>query len=62
MSAQRGVAHHKARLTEAQVEEMRAMYEAWKAAGEHKGYRCLEVIYGTSMWTCRDIVTYRTRI
>lgn len=56
-----GEKHHKARLTDAQVQDMRDLYQSWKAAKANKGYSALGEIFGCSMWTARDIVTYRTR-
>jgi hypothetical protein len=60
--ARRGEKHHRARLTNDQVRDMRQTYEAWKAAGSSKGYKWLGWIFGVSQWTARDIVTYRTRV
>ena len=56
-----GAAHHNARLSDAQVHDMRNLYQSWKAAKANKGYSALGEIFGCSMWTARDIVTYRTR-
>lgn len=56
-----GENHHNAKLTDEQVKEMRDLYETWKEAKANKGYSALGLIFGCSMWTARDIVTYRTR-
>lgn len=53
--------HHRAKLTNDQVKDMRNLYQAWKEANSNKGYGTLAEIFGCSMWTARDIVTYRTR-
>lgn len=58
----RGEKHHNANLTDEQVKDMRQLYASWKAAGASKGYGTLAEIFGCSMWTARDICTYRTRI
>lgn len=57
-----GQDHHNAKLTDEQVKDMRELYESWKEAGANKGYGTLAEIFGCSMWTARDICTYRTRI
>ncbi|VVE27317.1 hypothetical protein PCO31111_03470 [Pandoraea communis] len=57
-----GEKHHKARLPDAKVREMRAMYHENSNCGHRKGYGALGRIFGCSEWTARDIVTYRTRI
>lgn len=59
-----GEKHHKARLSDAKVREMRAMYHGWQTSTctNRKGYGVLGRIFGCSPWTARDIVTYRTRI
>lgn len=49
------------RIPDAVVREMREIYTSWKAAGSWKGYGELAKMFGVSMWTVRDIVTYRTR-
>jgi len=56
-----GQAHHNAKKTDAEVREMRQVYESWKQAGSKKGYGELGWMFGCSQWTARDIVTYRTR-
>ena len=56
-----GEGHHKAKLTDAQVAEMRGLYAEWKAMGVHKGYGELATIYGCGYATARDIVNGRTR-
>lgn len=59
-----GEKHHNARLSDAKVRKMRAMYHNWQANrnGRQRGYGALGRIFGCSPWTARDIVTYRTRI
>lgn len=57
----RGAKHHKAKLTDDMVREMRDIYERWKAVGAAKGYGTLALIFGCGESTARDIVTYRTR-
>jgi hypothetical protein len=61
VSHREGEKHHLSKLTDAQVREIRSVYERWKAMGSKKGYRALEDAFGASRWTLRDIVTYRTR-
>ena len=56
-----GETHHRARLSDDQVREMRRLYEDWKAKGLRKGYATLAAIFGCGESTARDIVTYRTR-
>ncbi len=56
-----GETHHRARLSDDQVREMRRLYEDWKANGLRKGYATLAAIFGCGESTARDIVTYRTR-
>ena len=56
-----GETHHRARLTDDQVREMRRLYEDWKAKGSRKGYATLAAIFGCAKSTARDIVTYRRR-
>jgi len=55
------VMHHRAKLTNEQVEDMRQLYESWKRAGSNKGYGWLALIFGCGASTARDIVQYRTR-
>lgn len=56
-----GQSHHKAKLSDEQVADMRRTYERWKAAGDRRGYQSLGEIYGAPWPIVRDIVTYRTR-
>lgn len=56
-----GEKHHRAKLTNAQVADMRKLYQSWKSAGSRKGYTALADVFGCSAWTARDIVTYRSR-
>lgn len=56
-----GESHHRARLTDNQVREMRQLYENWKAKGLRKGYAALGAMFGCGESTARDIITYRTR-
>ena len=51
-----GQDHPKARLTDSQVEDMRARYEAGGI-----GYKALARLYGVSRSTARSIVTYERR-
>lgn len=57
----RGEKHGKAKLSDAEVERMRQMYEERKALFPQFGYGTLARLFGCSQWTARDIVTYRTR-
>jgi hypothetical protein len=50
-----------ARLSDETVREMRRVFGEWQAAEYPKGYRELGDAFGCSMWTARDIVTFRTR-
>lgn len=61
MSARKGIAHHKAKLTDDQVSEIRSLYQLWKEHHATKGYGYLAMIFQTSPWTIRDIVKQRTR-
>lgn len=56
-----GQAHHNATLTDAQVIDMRQLYQSWKAASSRKGYASLADLFGCGVSTARDICTYRTR-
>lgn len=56
-----GAAHHKAKLTDEQVKDMRKLYQSWKAAKSRKGYEALADLFNCGVSTARDIVTYRTR-
>jgi ribosome-binding protein aMBF1 (putative translation factor) len=51
-----GECHQKARLSDAQVRNVRAARErlGWS-------YREIGEFFGVSLWTVRDICTYRTR-
>jgi hypothetical protein len=51
-----GPAHPRAKLTTAQVDEMRDIYESGGV-----GYGYLAEIFGCGISTARDIVKYRTR-
>ena len=53
----RGERHPKARLSDEQVRNLRERYLA-----RNKGYSWLAKELGLSLWTVRDIVTYRTRV
>ena len=57
----RGEEHHKAKLPDELVREIRQTYQHWKAVGSDKGYKALADAFGISQWTARDLVTYRTR-
>lgn len=50
-----GEDHHRAKLTDEQVSEIRARYPAVRS------YRKLAELYGCGESTVRDIVLYRTR-
>lgn len=56
-----GERHHKAKLTDEQVRDMRQLYQGWKEQGANKGYETLATIFGCGISTARDICTYRTR-
>ena len=51
-----GQSHQRAKLTDAQIKEMRRMNEAGEA-----GYRKLATLFGCGQSTARDVCTYRTR-
>lgn len=53
--------HHRAKLTNEQVMDMRQLYMAWKKARSNKGYGHLAELFNCGQSTARDIVTYRTR-
>ena len=57
MAARNGERHHKARLSDEDVELMRELHEA-------HGLKVSEVArkFEISYWTARDICKYRTRI
>lgn len=48
--------HHRAKLTDEQVREMRRLY-----ASGTVGYKILARVFRCSEWTVRDIVKYWTR-
>ena len=54
-----GEKHHRAKLTDAQVSEIRALNQ--RKVGR-KGYGLLAIIFSCGESTIRDICTYRTRI
>ena len=56
-----GAAHHNAKLTDAQVRDMRQLYRSWKKVNANKGYEALADLFGCGVSTARDIVTCRTR-
>jgi hypothetical protein len=57
-----GEGHRNARLTDAQVEEIRDRFEAHPVGhAAHEGYRVLSRAFGVSKRTIRDIVDYRRR-
>ena len=51
-----GQSHQRAKLTDAQVSEMRRIHESGEA-----GYRKLSAMFGCGQSTVRDIVQYVTR-
>ena len=53
-----GQNHHRAKLSDEQVREIRAQHLAWVRG---RGYKTLALKYGVSESTIRDICTYRTR-
>lgn len=57
----KGALHHNAKLTDSQVDEMRTLWESWKAAGSKNGYGALAKIFGCGASTARDVVQFRTR-
>ena len=57
----RGQEHHRAKLPDEKVREMRSIWHRWEQAGSDKGYGTIAALFGISQWTARDIVTYRTR-
>lgn len=52
-----GASHHRARLTTAEVKEMR-----WLREHDGMSYSKLAERFGCGVSTARDIVTYRTRM
>ena len=56
-----GECHHRAKLTDAQVKDMRQLYTEWKNAGGRKGYCALAEMFECGISTVRDIVKHRTR-
>lgn len=57
----KGQAHHNARLSDKQVEDMRMLWDEWQQAGSKKGYGEMAKLFGCGASTVRDIVLYRTR-
>lgn len=53
-----GQKHHRAKLSDDQVRQIRADHFAYVPGN---GYKALGVRYGVSASTIRDIITYRTR-
>ena len=51
-----GESHQRAKLTDAQVKEMRRLNESGEA-----GYRKLSAMFDCGQSTARDVCTYRTR-
>lgn len=60
-SPHRGEKHHRAKLSDDQVREIRSIYSEWKAKGSRKGYGTLAYIFGVGESTVRDIVIHATR-
>ena len=57
-----GEDHTRAKLTNAQVEQIRDEYEAHQSGHpQHVGYRLLAKKWGVSKRTIRDICSYKTR-
>lgn len=56
-----GECHHKARLSDAQVGQIREAYAIGKAISRRFGYGTLAARYGCGASTIRDIVQFRTR-
>lgn len=56
-----GECHQRARLTDAEVRQIRQKYADAKASGRKKGYGWVAARFGVSEWTVRDLVTFRTR-
>ena len=57
-----GESHQRAKLSDADVREMRAAYAQWQAEGKRKGYETAAAIWKCGVSTARDIITYRTRV
>lgn len=57
----RGAEHHNARLTDAQVQAMRVIYQGWKDRGLPRGYGRAATLFSCSRATARDIIQRRTR-
>jgi hypothetical protein len=53
----KGPTHHKAKLTTAQVDDMREIYESGGVT-----YALLAEVFKCGLCTARDIVLYRTRL
>lgn len=56
-----GQSHWKAKLTDAQVRQMREAYAIGKAQSSMFGYGALASRFGCGISTARDIITGRTR-
>ena len=56
-----GERHHRAKLTDSQVREMRTIYAEWKVKRLRRGYSTLAAMFGCGVSTARDIITLRTR-
>lgn len=56
-----GEDHHNAVLTDAQVEEIRVLYETLENGQRKYGYRKLAAMFKVNRTTIRDIVTFRRR-
>lgn len=56
-----GEKHHNAKLSDAEVEDMRRVWESWKEAGDQRGYTAIAELWNCGPSTVRDIVKYRTR-
>lgn len=57
-----GEDHHNAKLSDAQVEEIRDLYDELMPNGQRKyGYRKLAAMFGVNRMTIRDIVKFRRR-
>lgn len=56
-----GEQHHNAKLTDAQVAQMREAYAIGKAQSSRYGYGSVAARFGCSVSTARDIITFRTR-
>lgn len=56
-----GEAHHQAKLSDAEVKDLRRVWARWKEANDPRGYASIGALWNIAPSTARDIVNYRTR-